>query len=403
MTSALPLIDAASARRVLLRSQELADPPRRSGPAAVAAMVDRLGYLQIDSINVVDRAHHLTLATRLEGFRPAHIAHAIEKSRRLFEHWTHDACAVPARWLPHWMHRFERQRTKKNHHAWWRERFAGDPEPVLRRVLARVEREGPLRARDFERPSGSSSGWWSWHPEKAALEHLWRCGRLAIARRERFEKVYDLFERVHPEAKNVQPSSDDEHLAWACGDALDRLGIATPREIAAFFNAVPLAAATAWCRNAVRTGRAIDVRVERVDGRPPIAAIALRTWSERAEPIDDEAMRVLCPFDPVIRDRARVERLFGFTYRFEAFTPEAKRIHGYYVLPLLVGDALVGRIDPKFDRDAGVLRVRGPWWEPKRGGRGDRTKLEAALERCASILGAERVLLEGVRTSGPRS
>ncbi len=387
----------------MLRLQGLADAPAKSSARAVAALVDRLGYVQVDSINVLERAHHLILGTRLDGYRHGHLSHALENSRTLFEHWTHDACAIPTRWYPHWKHRFERfdERVKRN--AWWQGRFKGKPDVTLRRVLARIGREGPLRARDFEPPQPrEKGGWWEWHPEKAALEHLWRRGDLAISRRERFEKVYDLSERVHPAHHAADRPPHDELVEWACREAIDRIGIGTATEIAHFFNAISIADARAWLEQTTRDGKLVRVVVspERASGKPA-AGFALPNWRALAGETVADRIRLLAPFDPVIRERARMERLFGFDYRFEAFVPAAKRQYGYYVLPMLWGDRLIGRIDLKHDRETGQLVTVGCWWEAarRRNGlsrcvrhtpptRAIASALERSLARLSSQLGA---------------
>ncbi len=362
--------------------------------------------MQIDSINVLERAHHLILATRLEGYRHAHLTANLERRRTLFEHWTHDACAIPSRWYCHWQHRFERHADAPSRNRWWAERFGGRPEPVLQAVLERIRRHGALRARDFEPPAPAAregqQGWWEWRPEKAALELLWRTGRLLIASRDGFEKVYDLAERVHPE-EHAQPApSREEHVAWACREALSRIGMGTAKEIAAFFHAIPIDAARIWCEAEVLAGRLIAVSVERADRKAPVRCYALPDWRRSLCPIDEERMVALCPFDPVIRERDRLARLFGFDYRFEAFTPAAKRRYGYYVLPLLEGDRFVGRIDPKFDRDADTLAVRGPWWEGGiKADRARRRRFERALDRLAASIGAGRWTL--AKTKMPAS
>ena len=354
-------------------------------------MVDRLGYVQVDSINVLERAHHMILGTRLDGYRQEHLAHSLEGTRTLWEHWTHDACIIPTKWYPHWKHRFDRYGKRVEGSSWWASQFGDDPAKVIRRTLARVKRDGPLKARDFEPPeTHRSSGWWEWHPEKAALEYLWRSGRFAIARRVRFEKVYDLAERVFPEAYGLARSSQANHIDWACREAITRIGIATPTEIARFFSAVTLSQARAWCAQAVARGELIDALVSNEQqGLKPTKCVALKNWKALCPAPNTDRIALLSPFDPVIRERARVERLFGFEYRFEAFTPAAKRVYGYYVLPMLEGDTFIGRIDPKFDRAKDTLVVRGPWWSP--GVKVNKTrkrKLDAAIERLANQIGA---------------
>lgn len=396
-TPAISTITAIDARRVLLHLQGLGTPPKPSSARAVGDLVQRLGYVQIDSINALERAHHLILGTRLDGYRHAHLAHTLEESRTLFEHWTHDACAIPTAWYAHWKHRFARYGVRVQRSAWWKSQFKGDPAPTIRRTLARVRREGPLRARDFERPADHrSGGWWEWHPEKAALEHLWRSGRLAVVRRDRFEKVYDLAERVLPDAHGARRPSAQSHLDWACREAIARTGIATPTEIARFFHAISLADARSWCVKAVTRGELINVVVTSAAGDRPVNSVAIPHWKDFADAPAANRIVPLCPFDPVLRERARMERLFAFDYRFEAFTPSAKRIYGYYVLPLLEGDKLIGRIDPKFDRDNETLIVRGPWWVDGVKENAARTRrFENALDRLAAQIGAAKWTLTG--------
>ncbi len=392
------VVTAAEARRVLLTLQGLGAPPTRSGPAVVQRLVESLGYVQIDSINVIERAQHLTLGARLDGYKREHLAHALEKSRGLFEHWTHDACAIPTKWYAHWKHRFARYHARVQRSAWWKQQLGPDPEGTIRATLARVRRTGPMRARDFEKPDDHrSEGWWEWHPEKAALEHLWRQGKLAIARRERFEKVYDLPQRVYPEPHGARRTSTTAHVDWACREAIARIGIATPIEMARFFCAVSPAVARAWCAGAVRRGELVDVFVDPATrSGKRVRAVALPDWRTHCKPHDSATLRILAPFDPVVRDRARAERLFGISYRFEAFVPAPKRVYGYYTLPLLEGDRLVGLIDPKLDREAGEVLVRGPWWfdDAAATRRRDRA-LAVAIDRLAQQVGASQWSFSG--------
>jgi uncharacterized protein YcaQ len=397
--SSLPIVSAAAARRLLLDAQGLLDDPRgQATPERLYQVIARMGFVQIDSINVVERAHHLTLAARLQGYRPALLDRLLERERRLFEHWTHDASAIPAAWYRFWRIRFERYRAQLFENRWWRQRAGADPAAVLAHVRERIAREGPLMARDFEDTRGEDAEkkWWGWKPGKAALEYLWWSGELAIAKRINFHKVYDLAERVlpHLHAPHATPRpSDAEHLDWACRSALERLGVATPDEIASFWKAVPLAAAKAWCERAAAAGEIAAVQVEAVDGSRPRSAFALPDWETRAAaaPPAPPRIRLLAPFDPILHDRKRTLRLFGFDYRFEAFVPAGQRRYGYYVLPILEGERFTGRLDPKFLREEGRLEVRQVWWEPGvRQAKGRQAALEAAVERLAKLIGAER-------------
>ncbi|HEX8070477.1 MAG TPA: crosslink repair DNA glycosylase YcaQ family protein [Pyrinomonadaceae bacterium] len=393
----LPVVAAEEARLLLLGAQGLlTDPRRRATPAALLALVTEMGFVQLDSINVVERAHHLTLASRLDGYRHAHLARLLERDRSLFEHWTHDASAIPVRWFAHWRPRFARERARLPESRWWRERMGASPFAVVERVRARVAREGPLRSQDFERADGGgpSSAWWGWKPEKAALEFLWTTGELMVVRRENFQKVYDLTERVLPGAHREPTPTEDEHVEWACATALERLVVATPKELADFWQTSTPAQAQAWCATAARAGRVVPVVVTAVDDAKPRASYALPDWAERVRrlPAPPARMRLLSPFDPVLRDRARALRLFGFDYRFEAFVPAPQRRYGYYVLPVLAGDRLVARVDPKFRRERGVLDIRRVYWEPQvRPTRARRRELEEAAARLAHFIGAARV------------
>ena len=215
---------------------------------------------------------------------------------------------------------------------------------------------------------------------------------MLITRRENFQKVYDLAARVLPAAVNPQRPSEAEQIEWACATALERLGSAPPRELAAFWNAIPIDQARRWCDAALRQGRLLPVQVQSADGSKPRMAVAFHDWRDRlaAASAPPGRARLLCPFDPVLRDRDRTSRLFNFDYRFEAFVPGPKRQFGYYVMPILDGARLVGRADPKFHRDEGVLKVRCLWWEPGvKVSDALESRVEAAVARLAKFLGAE--------------
>jgi uncharacterized protein YcaQ len=390
-------VSAGQARLLLLGAQGLlADPSRAATKAAVFELVRRMGFVQLDSISYVERAHHLTLGSRLHAYRREHFARLLESDRSLFEHWTHDASAVPTEWFAHWKPRFARASARIRANGWWQERMGGEADRYIDAVRARIAREGPLRSQDFEHERGQVSAWWGWKPQKAALEYLWHTGELLVVRRENFQKVYDLAERVFPELHQAPAPSDEEHTEWACSTALERLVVATPKELAEFWKAIDPARAKAWCERVVHEGRIVPVLVEPLhEGESkPRPAYALPDWERRLKrlPAPPPLTRLLSPFDPVLRDRARALRLFGFDYRFEAFVPEPQRRFGYYVLPVLEGDRLVGRIDPKFERAAGLLKVRRVYWEPGVRATRERLKgLQEAAERLASFVGAEGV------------
>jgi uncharacterized protein YcaQ len=399
--SAADTVPIESARRLLLAGCALDRAPGRATKARVIALVRELGFVQVDSISSVERAHHLIFHARLDGYDPAHLAHHTETTRHAFEHWTHDASVIRGDWLPWWTHRFERSRARLRQSAWMRERLGRNWRKTILEVRAALEARGPLATRDFPRPANArkSEGWWDWSPHKAALEFLWRTGEVAVHSRRGFEKVYDLAERVHG-ALPTQPSRD-ALVAWACVSALERLGAATPREIAHFLWAITPAEAKAWCEMAAKRGEITAIALERL-GRTPVAGFARLDWKRAASRVElDETPRLLTPFDPLIRERPRLAELFGFDYRFEAFVPAAKRVHGYYTMPVLAGEALVARVDLESDRANGALRVNRVWLERAIPSALARRATTDACERLAAQLGlALAVAASAWRTGG---
>jgi uncharacterized protein len=396
MSNNLTLVPSQSARRLFLNAQGLLeDPSRKATKSTLLKLIERLGFVQVDSINVVERAHHLTLSSRLDSYSQSQLNSLLENDRSLFEHWTHDASAIPTRWIAHWKPRFKRERNRLMSNKWWRERLGDGHESMLEHVRERIAIEGPLRSDDFEHDrQGESAAWWGWKPQKAALEFLWNTGELMVSRRESFQKVYDLTERVLPQFHEIAEPSPDQHVEWACSTAMERLQIATPREIAQFWDAVSIADADEWCKRAATAGRLEPVLVEQSNGAKPRPSFAVANWETRLKqlPHAPDRMRLLCPFDPVLRDRARALRLFGFDYRFEAFVPAPKRQYGYYVLPVLEGERFVARVDPRFDRAAETLIVQKVHWEPgERVTKARARQLEEAVSRLASFIGASSI------------
>jgi len=402
MSSSPLVIPNAQARRLFLDAQGLARPPRRRlDHAGLLRLIDELGFVQVDSINTVERAHHMILVARNQTYRPAQLRRLLERDASLFENWTHDASVIPSRFYPYWQPRFDRERARliERWRKWRRRGF----EEVIASVREQVREQGPLMARQLaddaaaagRKRAKGSDGWWDWHPAKMALEYLWRTGELAVARREGFQKVYDLSERVIPAEHREHVPAHDDFVAWKCAQALDRLVVATPGELAAFWAGISPAEAKTWCAAERAAGNLVEVALAPADGGPARSACARPDVADRLKELPDppDRLRVLSPFDPVLRDRKRAERLFGFDYRIEIYVPEARRKYGYYVFPLLEGARLIGRIDMKHHRDAGELRVTGLWLEPKvKLSRGRQGRLEAELERQRRFTGAERVV-----------
>lgn len=385
-------IDNPTARRIFLERQALSQPPGRAlGRDGLLALITDLGFVQVDSIGTVERAHHQILFSRSQTYRREDLTALLEQDRLLFEHWTHDASILPAAFFPYWKHRFRREESRILER--WRNWREPGFEDAFEETYRRIAEHGPALSRELKEDDHKSGGWWNWHPSKTALEFLWRTGKLAISGRDNFQKIYDLTERCIAAEHAAIEVSHEAFIDWACREALIRLGFATSGEIAAFWNLVTSQEAKDWVD--ARYAELQEVEIAPADGGKPRLSLTLadRLPMLLAPPEPPGRVRVLSPFDPLIRDRARTERLFGFFYRIEVFVPEPKRQYGYYVFPLLEGDRLIGRIDMKANRKAGTLDVKRLWLEKGvRPSTGRLEKLDQELGRLARFTGVERVV-----------
>lgn len=365
-TAALPGLSAAQARRIAIAAQGL-DRPLPVQPALynrghLRRMVDRIGLLQIDSVNVLARAHFLPLFARLGEYPASLLAGAAwprkAADRMLLETWAHEASLVPVEIQP--LLRWRQQRFVDGPWSSAAKLRAEHP-GFLDDVLAVVRESGPVSAGEIEKrleaPGRGKPGWWEWSATKTACEYLFSVGAIATAHRRGFERVYDLMERVLPPAIAAVPTPSE---ADAKRDLLalsaKSHGIGTVGDLADYYRIRHDDAKRALAELA-EEGTVLPVQVR---GWRDVAYLHKDARSPRK--VGGRAL--LCPFDPLIWERARTERLFGFRYRIEIYTPAEKRIHGYYVFPLLVDDRLVGRFDLKADRAGGDLLVQAAWCEP---------------------------------------
>ena len=387
----VPVLSNIAARRIFLGNHGLIAPPSGSGKGSdLASVISDLGFVQLDSVNTFARAHDLILWSRRQQYRPVALGHALARDRDVFEHWTHDAAAIDINLYPYWRLKFERdaQLLASRWKEWRREDFMEKTEGVMRQVSDHgCCTSGDVGAGEAR----GTGGWWDWHPSKTALEYLWRSGQLSVARRDGFRKVYDLTERVIPSAQRDQLRTLEETIEWACSAALERLGFATSGELAAFWDIITPKEARVWCDVALADRRIINVDVAGADGKLR-RSFAFPSLMDTRVPAPTDRIRILSPFDPALRDRKRAERLFGFHYRIEIFVPAAKRQFGYYVFPVLEGDTLIGRIDMKTDRKAGVLNVTAFWPEQRVAmGSGRLKRLQAELGRAGRFSGCPDV------------
>ncbi|MBE7220191.1 MAG: YcaQ family DNA glycosylase, partial [Caulobacteraceae bacterium] len=338
-------ISLAQARRIALAAQDLADarPEREIDAGTVSRQIGRLNLLQIDSVNVVARAHYLPLFSRL-GAYPRDLLERLAWGRRprLFEYWAHEASLLPLELQPLLRWRMARAERGIDIYGGLKP-FAGERRDEADQVLAQIVARGPLAASDLEGSRGQG-GWWGWSDGKRALEWLFWSGRITTkTRRGTFERVYDLTERVIPAAILDLPTPDEADAQRALlARAAKALGIATLGDLRDYFRQSP-EDAKPRLTELVEAGDLVPVAVE--GWAPPAYVHRDARWPRRAQ-----GRALVAPFDPIVWERSRTERLFGLRYRIEIYTPVEKRLHGYYVLPFLLGDRIAARVDLKADR-----------------------------------------------------
>lgn len=357
-------LSLAQARRLHLAAQGLLRPPaRRARPADVVAAIERMRLLQIDSIHVVARSPYLVLHSRLGDYEAGWLDQALAQGR-VAECWAHEACFVPAADLP--LHRAWRERGAHwaHRHA---ERMHREHRAQMDQLLERIRDSGPVRAADFPREDRGASGWWEWKPEKRWLEAWFALGELMIPRRERFQRVYDLAERVlgRLDPPFVPSDLDRDGLRRRfILESVRALGITQARWIADYYRLKP-AVGEAELAPLVAAGELLTVPVRGWDApgyvhREHMSLLA----TAQAGRLRATRTTLLSPFDPLVWDRARAQAMFGFEYALECYTPAPRRRYGYFVLPLLHRDRLVGRLDAKAHRNEGVFQIKAMFLEP---------------------------------------
>ena len=345
-------LPAGLARRIALAAQGFADPRPSGGVGTrqLRRLVERLAVVQIDSVNVLSRSHYLPAFSRLGNYPRAALDDLTARRHAVFEYWAHEASFLPVRLQPYLRWRM----AAAEQHAWGNMvQLQRDRPGFVAEVLERVRTEGPLKAGDLLEGRRERSGeMWDWHEGKVALEWLFFTGAVtATHRTTSFEKVYDLTDRVLPAAVLETPTPDPaDAVRELVRTAARALGVATERDLRDYFRLKPVAARTAIGELA-DAGELLPVEV---------AGWGAPAWldPQARRPRWIRAQALLSPFDSLVWERPRVERIFDFRYRLEIYTPAAKRVHGYYVLPFLLGDRIVARADLKADRQAGILRVQ---------------------------------------------
>lgn len=383
-------LGAASARRIALAAQgfSIGRPDGTVNRGHVKQIIDRLSLLQIDSVNVLARAHYLPLFSRLGRYDSAHLdgmAWGSSSRRGLFEFWAHEASLLPLALHP--LLRWRMARALEGTSKGTLQQFRREKATYIEDVRRQVEARGPLAASELADGGAKRGPWWGWNDGKLALEWLFFAGIVTTAtRRGAFERVYDLTERVLPAEVQALPTpSTEEAQRQLLRLSARALGIATEFDLRDYFR-LPVADTKARLAELVEAGDLLPVEVEGW-GRPAYLDPAAR------QPRRIEARALLAPFDPLIWERDRAERIFNFFYRIEIYTPVAKRKHGYYVLPFLLGDRLVGRVDLKADRPNSKLLVPAAHLEPGLEARDVAVPMLEELRLMADWLGLEGLAL----------
>ena len=395
--------DEARMLAVIAQRLDRRPPPARSRSVVkqrLLELVRHLGCVQIDTISVISRSHETVLWSRLGAYDPTLFDELYHPDGALFEYWAHAAAFVPIETLPFYRRAMARYRTKYEGAGSWAEREAA----TLDRVLVRIRDHGPAGSRHFERPDGPRPDPWTWYggkPERQALDHLWSRGDLMVQRRQGFQRVYDLTERIAPELMLGPMPTEAEDRRHFASTALRAMGVATPAWVADYFRFggmrhLSLAQAPVELAALVEAGQAVPVEIESIAGPAWLDSALLPRLAElRAGRGRPTLTTFLSPFDNLIWYRPRTSALFGFDYRIECYTPASKRIYGYYTLPILHRGRLVGRLDPSYDRRARRLTIKAIHLEP--GVRPTTFLVEAiagALGDLVAFLGGTQTIVE---------
>ncbi len=387
-------LSRAEARRLLVCAQGLdGNWQLPAGAEGAAHVVERLGYVQIDTIAVIERAHHHVIWTRHPRYQVTHLDDLLSRERRVFEYWAHAAAYLPMRDFRYYLPKIKYYAEEHRARHWLAENRA-----LAKKVLARITAEGPLGTGDFEHSGDQRGPWWDWKPAKRALEYLFWTGKLMISGRRNFHRLYDLSERVLPSGLDTSMPRPEESARFVARRALQSHGLITEKQKDGGLSQTPRVGKA--LAELVEAGEAVIVQVEGLEKE------ALYAWKPllSAPRPRRRQLHLLSPFDNLVIDRRRAEQFFDFEYRIECYTPGPKRKYGYFTLPILWGDELVGRLDPKAERREGLFRVKKLVLES--GFKPDEAfwrALARKLHAFAAFHGCNEVLVEETRPVGARA
>ena len=380
-------ISTSIARRLAIRCQGLDSRWKLpSGKEGIAQVIERLGYVQIDTIAVIQRAHHHTLWSRRPDYTPQMLHELQSQDRRVFEYWTHAASYVPMRDYRYYLPRMRAFAESPRMRQWLEENVQ-----LTKDVIDRIRKEGPLGSSDFSSPKHKRGSWWDWKPARKALEMLFSSGELMVTERRNFQRIYDLKERVLPaEMMDTTEPEQDEFTPFVIHRVLDSLGFASAGVIR--WGQYSPKNVSEVMEGLLDSGEVTPVEIEGLDGE---SYYALTKNIEEATKQYRRRLHILSPFDNLVINRGRLKKLFDFDYKLECYLPAAKRRYGYFCLPILWGEQFVGRLDSKADRKPKTFIVRKLIFEPEfRDYDSLLPSLAEKLRVFAAFNGCERIAIE---------
>ena len=353
-------ITRKDARKLILHSQLLDGKSNLpAGKEGAAHVIEKLGYVQIDTIFRVERAHHHTLWTRVPDYQTSLLDELQGKDKRIFEYWGHEASYLPMRDYRYYL---PRMRSFEDPHIGWHRNLLEKYRHLTPQILDRIRQEGPLSSKDFERPAGpKQGGWWDWKPAKTALELLFWQGTLMVVKRRGFQRVYDLTERVLPAGMDTRYPDDEELGQFLVHRALQSMAIAREREILKHLGGATQPLISKSLHDLSDKGEVVKLELEGDKSKPYYALTSMLDFKNQK---DKPQPNILSPFDNLIIQRDRTKRLFDFEFTLQCYLPAEKRKVGYFLLPILWDDRFTARMDVQADRKNKILIIHNLVFEP---------------------------------------
>lgn len=373
-------ISLSEARALFLRQQGLPGQPKQAGIAACQQTIEQLGYVQIDAIHRIERAHHHILWSRQPDYQTEWLNQLLAQGQ-IFEYWGHAASYLPLKDYRYYLPRMQGFLERSS----WAQGHLPTAKPLFAEILSRIAAEGPLSASDFKSEQ-RKGGWWNWKPAKVALELLYWQGELMVCRRQGFKKVYQLREAFLPATLDTRVPDTAEIAQFQITKALQAFGVASASQIQRFLALSTKSDLARALQTSLESGQIQALQIEGLAATYYALPALLNAKPARVKPSNQ--LQILSPFDAVIIQRDRLLDLFGFSYIFEAYVPAAKRQHGYFVLPVLGPDGFVSRLDCKADRSQKTLQVLNRLDQP--GLQIDPIALDHVLQAFAAFNGCEQ-------------